>query len=80
MCACVCAANFTPSLAFVYYISSDFFNLQCVVYFSPNPSLPSPFLVQLSSKLLLCDVWEWRCGFFLEDFDPFLFGVLWTSL
>jgi hypothetical protein len=39
--------------------------LRCVVCFSPNPSIsPSPFLVQLSSKLLLCDVWEWWVWFF----------------
>ncbi len=34
------------------------------VFLPTHPSLPSPFLVQLSSKLLLCDVWEWWVWFF----------------
>jgi hypothetical protein len=41
---CVCAANFTPSLAFVYYMSSDLF-VFVVCGFSPNPSIsPISFL------------------------------------
>lgn len=38
--------------------------LWCVVFLPTHPSLPSPFSVQLNSKLLLCDVWEWWVWFF----------------